>query len=390
MKLILILLISIFSVASDFKNISLLDFTSLVSKQTNKAVYIDKDINSSVSLFVPNSIKENDLFKVYKSSLQKSGLFIKKVGSLYYISSKTVLDPHTRIYTFKYNSFNDVKQFLDLLQIKYKYLQDINTIVYKADLNTFNFIKHKLSILDIPKKQVYLKIMIFEFKDDKLKDIGIQSGSIYKNISNSTQYALNSIVASISTISKPITSFDFYSAVHLLQKYDYLDIKQNPFILAKHNKKFSFEAVTNIPYLVTTTKTQATNTSEQNNYEYKDVGLKINGKAFIYKTYVSLDLNLIVEDILDSGATPTSFKRSLTSNTNVKFNDVLILSGIKKSKNVKNNYSVPFLSNIPYLGKIFQYHTKSKENTRITIAIQVLHDMDVASNTLSTLRGASK
>lgn len=87
-------------------------------------------------------------------------------------------------------------------------------------------------------------------------------------------------------------------------------------------------------------------------------------------------INLIIEDILDDGPTPTSFKRTLSSNSNVAYDDVLILSGIKKEKIVKSDYSVPYLSNIPFLGAVFQYKTNSKDDTRITIAIQVLRDID--------------
>ena len=389
-RMLIMMLISTYLVANDYKNISLADFTSIVSKQTNKAIYLDEDLNSSISLYIPNTIKESDLFKVYKSSITKSGFHLTKQGSLYYLRAKTTLKPHTRIYQLKYNSFDDIKKFLDLLAVEYQYLEDINTIVFKTDKNTYDFIKDKLSLLDVEKKQVYLKIMIFEFSDTHLRDVGFQIGSIYKDITSSTQYALNSIIASINTVSKPISSHDFYSAVHLLQTQDILEIKQNPFILAKHNKEFTFEAVTNIPYLVASTTTQASNTSQQNNYQYKDVGLKIKGKAFIYKTYISLDLNLTIEDILNTGDTPTSFKRSLTSNSNVNFDDVLVLSGIKKTKNLTNDYSVPYLSNIPYLGEVFKYKTHTNEDTRITIAIQVVQGDTKRVNTLSTLRGTSK
>ena len=185
----------------------------------------------------------------------------------------------------------------------------------------------------------------------------------------------------------------FYSAIRFLNEDKKINLKQFPYILAKNNKKFKFEAVQNIPYLVSSTTTQATNTSNQNTTEYKDVGLKINGKAFLHDDYITLDLSLVVEDLVSSAGTttPQTYKRVLESSTNIDYNKVLLLSGLKRIKHTRNDYSIPYLSNIPFLGDIFKYKTNSDEEINITIAIEVLReDKFHESKDLLSSRGDSR
>jgi len=129
-----------------------------------------------------------------------------------------------------------------------------------------------------------------------------------------------------------------------------------------------------VAYLVTTTTTEDAKVSQQTSYEYKDVGLQIMGKVLTHKDYATLDLNLIVQDFVNDEITetPQTYKRSLTSNTDLDYNKVLLISGLKRVRNIKNDYSIPYLSGIPLLGSMFQYKTHTDEEINITIAIELI------------------
>ncbi len=374
MKILLVMLMFFLAlVASDLKNISLVSFADRVSKQTLKNIYIDEDLNASISLYIPDRISDKDIFKVFEKTINKKGFNLRKLGDVYYVSKKIKYKKNKYLYKLKYNSYEDCKSLFESYDLKYKYLKDINSFIIFATEKEYPNILYHLRSVDIEQKQVTLKIMIFEFTEDDIKERGIQWGTIYQNISDSTVTALNSIVASVNTISTPIASNNFYSAIHLLDNNKLINVKQFPFILAKNNKSFTFEAVENIPYLVKTTKTQATNTSEENSIQYKDVGLKINGRSLIHDKYVTLDIDLIIEDIVSNDNNmPLTYKRVLKSNTNIDFGKVLVLSGIKRNKTVHNDYSIPYLSNIPFLGALFEYKTQSEEQINITISIEVI------------------
>lgn len=377
---ILLLILTFYQLllSNDFVNINLSKFADIVSKQNNINIIIDEDINKNISLLVPDKLGDKELFKMFEKTINKSNYNLKKYGNIYYLSKKLKYLDKSHLYKLKYNSFKDCEAVLSNFGVSYTYLKDLNGFMIKSTNNQYKKIETFLNKVDIQQSQVMLKIMIFEYSNDDIEERGIQYASIYKGIDGSLQYALNAIIAPLSTTNPTLLSSDFYAAVRLLNENKEINVKQNPFILAKNKKSFKFEAVENIPYLVTTTKTDAANTSEQNSIEYKDVGLKINGISFIHSDYITLDLDLIIEDLLPDNANntmPETYKRVLKSNTNIEYNKVLLLSGIKRIKHIKNSWSIPFISNIPYLGELFKYKYNTDKEINITIAIEVIRNI---------------
>jgi len=373
MKIVMLLFLSCLISANDLVNVNIQDFTNRVSKQTNKIIYINKDINSSISLFIPNKINDSDIFKTYKILMNDRGYLLQKKGDFYYLKSKKSFE-QSYIYNMQYSNFKDIESFLQNSHVNFIYLKTKNAFVFRSTPKNKKHILNMLHILDIKQKQVMLKIMLFEYSNTDIKERGVQWGSIYKNISGVTATAINALVASVNTSFYTLSTNNFYSALHFLNDKQLINVKQFPYILSKNNQSFTFQAVDNIPYLVSTTKTDSSVNQEQNSIEYRDVGLKIKGKSRIYNDYISLDLSLIIEDIINNNNNmPQTYRRILSSNTNIKNNQVLILSGLKRNKIINHDYSIPFLSNIPYLGQLFVYKTSEIKSVNITMAIEVLN-----------------
>jgi len=380
MKKIIVTLVFLASLAIANSNydVTLKAFADKVSKSNNIIIYLDQDIKTEkISVFIPGKIAPGELLNLFKRTIKNNNYRLITNGkNIYYLSKRVDYKTKNYIYSLKYSSSKDCSSLLSMMGVKYKYLDDSNTFIIKSNDKRYPGVKRYLDIIDNIQKQVMLKIIIFEFTDSDLKERGVQFGSIYKDISNNIKYALNSIIFPINTNDPLLSSSSFYAAMRLLNETKTITVKQYPYILVKNNKSFKFEAVENIPYLISSTVTQAANVSEQNSIEYKDIGLKINGRSLIHKDFVTLDLDLTIEDIIDGtdqDNMPRTYKRFLKSNTNVNYNQVLLLSGIKRTKNISNEWAVPFISNIPYLGEVFKYRSHSKEVINITIAIQVLN-----------------
>jgi general secretion pathway protein D len=373
-------LIAFSSYAYDLnKDISLIDFANKVSISNDVNIVIDEDLNTSISFSFPSVKKEKDLFNIFKIMLSKKGFNLKKLGDIYYLTKKVKYKVNSYLYNLKYNSFDDCSKLLDSIGVKYTYLNDINSILISSTKNDYTRLKSFLDRVDVKQNQVILKIMVFEHSDDDVSDIGFKYGSTYTSATNEREIAINSILFPISSNVHKLSDINFYGAVKFLNEHNILHAKQFPYILAKNNKKFLFEAVENLPFLVTTTTTEATNTSEQNSIEYRDVGLKINGLSLIHKDYITLDIDLVIEDLVNGtvlSATPQTYKRHIQSNTNINYNEVLLLSGLKRTKHTVTDFNVPFISNIPYLGELFKYKSKNDTEINITIAIEVIKSKD--------------
>jgi general secretion pathway protein D len=354
--------------------ISFVDFVERVSLQNNINIYIDEDLNTTnISLFIPDKISNQELFTLFDSTLTKLDFDIKKFSKTYFIQKKAAAKSHQFIYKLKYNNYKNIDSLLLSLQLQYHYIVDNNSFVITTTKEKYKDIYSLLQELDTQQNQAVLKITIFEIQDSLIKDRGIQSIS-------SKSFDSSGIVESIlsTVITTPITSTLTYSsaefalALKFLDENKYISFSQNPYIFIKNNNPFLFNAVDNIPYLVKTTSTDSNVNQESNSIEYRDVGLKIQGNPLIYNDYVNIDLDLTIEDIVTQSDTPRTYKRYLKSNTNLEYNKVLLLSGIKRHKVTDTEYALPFLSNLPWIGELFKYTSHNVSELHIAIAIEVI------------------
>lgn len=130
----------------------------------------------------------------------------------------------------------------------------------------------------------------------------------------------------------------------------------------------------NIPYLVQNSQTSSTQTTTQNSYEYKDVGLKVILKPIILRDHIDFDLHLILEDLLSSSntLTPTTSKKELKSSYSLKRGDILVLSGINKNTTQKQRNGIPILKDIFLLKYLFSVEQDQEINSVVTLTIQVI------------------
>ncbi|MDD5400138.1 MAG: hypothetical protein PHQ93_02995 [Sulfurimonas sp.] len=374
MKKLLVIVVLFLQLQANDREITLLDFTELLSAQNNINVYIDEDLKSKeVSLFVPENIKNDDLLFLYRESVKKLGYELINFNNTYYLLKIQNSSLYSYFIDLKYNSFEAVSKFLTFKDVKFQYVDTTNTIIIHCLQSQYFSLVHDIKKIDFEKKQVTLKFTIIEINEDELKEQGFTHSTLYTSATGEVQNVLNTFVLPFQSKNPIFTSPNFYGALKLFSESKFFNVSQNPFILVQDSKEFNFSAVNNIPYRKSNTITQAANVSEQTSIDYKDVGLKINGKSFVFEDYINLDLDLIIEDILSVvDNVPTTFKRQLKSNTNLKYGEVLLLSGIKQNKKSKDNFEIPFFSSIPYLGEAFKYKKDTSTNSNISIAIEVI------------------
>lgn len=357
----------------NLKSIALVDFIQLVSTNNNINIFVDEELKKEgISLFIPNELDPDNLFFLFKNSMQKLGYVVSQYDSIYYLS-KNQKELYTYFIKLKYNSFDNVSRYLTFKNIKFQFIDSINSFILFSETDNIDVIKNEITKIDAQLNQVTLRFTIIEVNDDDIKEQGFSLNSLYISASNEYKNVLNTFVLPFSS-SKPIfPNTTFYGALKLFHELKYFNIVQNPHVLVQHSKDFTFSAVTNIPFQTSKVITQASNYSNQTSIDYKDVGLKINGKPLIYDDYINLDLDLVVEDILSTTDNiPTTYKRQLKSNTNLKYGDVLILSGIKQDKSTKDTLSIPFFSDIPLVGNLFKYESNKSNTSTISIAIEVI------------------
>ena len=275
-------------------------------------------------------------------------------------------------FTLSYISPSDVENTLKFSGFDYSISQNSKTIFFKIPQKKqklFEAFISSLKVLDIERKQVVIKFTVFDSSDSFIRDVGMQSSlSLDSNLSIDVSKFSKSL-GSIFT-GKFVASF--YSQLHLSQTDGNTTISDNPSFLVSDNESLHFDSVVNMPFLDTDFAFSAVQgTSQSKKYKYAPIGFKIVCTPSIVNDSIYLDLVLTYGSVVSGGDLPITSEKTLKNRFVVHRGDVVLLAGISKDTFIKSNDSVPFLSNIPYIGKLFNHDSKNKSNEKLNIAIEV-------------------
>lgn len=137
-----------------------------------------------------------------------------------------------------------------------------------------------------------------------------------------------------------------------------------------------------VPILKTTTTTAST----QVTVDYEDVGtsLTITPSIDPETGEISMNMDIVVSTIsqwITSGQTrsPQIAKRQATTSAHLRSGQSFVVGGLMNVKDLDNLTGIPGLMDLPILGKLFQYHQKSKSYSEVYIMITpyiVTNDID--------------
>lgn len=354
----------------------LLNFAELTSKYNNIAIVTDDSIDESYYYFIYQSETSLTL-AMFRKMLEAKGLYLYKKDNFYYITDKKLPDYDLRRIDLSNYIVDDVRRIMSNFELNATYSITSNSVFFRADDAVYEQIKQAVSGIDKPLEQVEFKLTITETNLREIKDRGTKLQSLLKPLNHGDlAYYINLITSPYTTNSNIVRkdSEGFFGVLNFLDTNGLTKIISSPFLTAKNHTEVYFSAVQNIPYLVQNSQTSATQTTTQNSYEYKDVGLKVTLKPIILQDHIDFDLHLILEDLLSSNntLTPTTSKKELKSSYSLRRGDVLVLSGINKINTVKQRNGIPVLKDIFILKYLFSVEQESELNTVLTLTVQVI------------------
>ena len=373
--LVLILCLISFSKAETIYT-DLLNFAELASKFNNIAIVTDDSIDDNYYYFIYQHDTSLTL-SMFRKMLESKGLFLYKKDNFYYITDKKLPDYDLRRIDLSNYIVEDVRRIMANFELNATYSTTSNSVFFRADDVAYEQIKQAVASIDKPLEQVEFKLTITETNLKDIKDRGAKLQSLLKPLNHGDlAYYINLITSPYTTNSNVVRndSEGFFGVLNFLDTNGLTKIISSPFLTAKNHTEVNFSAVQNIPYLVQNSQTSATQTTTQNSYEYKDVGLKITLKPVILKDHVDFDLHLILEDLLSSSntLTPITSKKELKSSYSLKRGDILVLSGINKTTTQKQRNGIPILKDIFLLKYLFSVEQDQDINSVVTLTIQVI------------------
>ncbi len=420
MKKIIIVLLT-FSIVNlyannTYKNITLLDYAELVSHTNNVEIFVNEDLaNKNISFFIQKDISPRVLLEAFGFALENKDMKLEKKGDIYYVNKAKEKNKTLQFTTTNQKSFENFQTSLpftktsqdldfqlkdnnytrelvkrksyyyDLQNLNYKdidkmlklhknilftYLPDTNSIVYFATDDEKTHIESLIKKYDVKKLQTTIRLTIFTTRFDKLNEAGSNLKNIGFDMSNFLK--LFGSFGSLRIASSAENKANLYGTIKFLEEHGITEINQSPTLLLRNGEKVIFNSVKNIPYLIQKKEVKDNQSSIQDTYEYKDIGLKISMLPRIFDDKTLVDFHLFIEDILSNDITPITSKIELKNTFSINKNEVILLSGLNRSSSTINKNKIPLLGDIPYIGRLFKYDGSSSSNEVTSIIIETL------------------
>jgi general secretion pathway protein D len=279
-----------------------------------------------------------------------------------------------------------------------------NSLIIYAEPDDYNTIKEMIKQLDIPRKQVYIQALLMEVSPTEDFNFGTEWSAFKKagSIDNSQIYAfgrqrnlglIESLIASATgtgnptastttvspgfsfgVLGEPITigSFTFPSLAVLVQASESLkttNILSKPQLMTLNNEQASINISTNRPFR--TTETLITGGGTSQNFDYRDIGIKLKITPYINKgSKIKLELNLEVSKLAGAQVAvdqPVTLKRAIDTVVEVNNRGTIVIGGLIEEQQDFSKNAVPCLGGLPALGWAFKTTGSSETKTNLLV-----------------------
>ncbi|HSD89518.1 MAG TPA: type II secretion system secretin GspD [Kofleriaceae bacterium] len=274
-----------------------------------------------------------------------------------------------------------------------------NKLLVMASGRDFLAIREVIRELDVPRRQVYIEAMILEVQLSNGTQLGTSSHGGYSvgdngsllvggvqtpelrstNVSSiaSSSGLIGGIIGKTLEGSKDLFGMDIPSYAILFQALadtSRTNILSTMPIIVVDNELAKYKVGTNVPYkkgVLPTSPTTATS-SLSTNIEREPLLLELEVKPHISTDdSVLLEVKQSSKDIGSSDAElgPTWTERGLETRVLVRDQQTIVIGGLMQMRDSTTESKVPLLGDIPVLGNLFKYTSKSKKKMNLLIML---------------------
>lgn len=284
-------------------------------------------------------------------------------------------------------------------------------------------IKDLVKKLDVVLPQVLIEAIIMEVTIDKAKNLGVSfaqepmgnhnqtaggfnNGQQFFPFTLGQQGGSNAFPGNFSS-TLPANMFSYWAnfngnydlAVQAAMNDSRVNVLSRPRIQTSHGVEADLFVGETIPYVDSTTAGAFGGTGVYNSYQQQQIGITLKVKPLINPD------GLVVMDIyqeasepgpsstavdINGTSVPTINQRQASATVAVKDRDTIILGGMIGTTVTKTISGVPYLMNIPMLGKLFQSSADTTERTELIVLLRptVLPTPEAAATVASAERKA--
>lgn len=265
------------------------------------------------------------------------------------------------------------------------------TIVMVVETDLIPKIKELLRKIDVPKKMVQIEVLLFETTLERGTDVGLSLLRIGKNASQTRGTSLDfngdSPINSFGDFLRPffpelagITQFMISRKKHSgIPAYDLIyrflisqhnvQINASPSVVTVNQTAAKIDINEEISINTGTTISATAPSTLERKFERKQYGTTIEVKPTIHMPelresyedrtdYITLETDILFQTFATSlrdTDQPDVISRHLTNEVRVADGQTVIIGGLRRKVNDDSKFSIPYLGEIPGLGKLFSY-----------------------------------
>lgn len=260
--------------------------------------------------------------------------------------------------------------------------EETNSLIIISSQKELEQFQKIIDKLDVDRQQVYVQARIIEINDSRASEIGAKYGIFGGMSSGAGLYTFSSMLTgkaipidvkdigiSLQDIKKGLA---LGATIALLNTYGAADILSEPSLLCINNLESSIYVGQTESIISQTTVGSATTDLTKNSYTRQDIGLTLTLKPRISTdNKVTLDVKTVLEDVVpgSQAGLPTTTKREVKTTAIVRNGESIIIGGLIKEKRENDESKIPLLGDIPLLGKIFTYDSKSQQKVSLVVIL---------------------
>ncbi len=274
---------------------------------------------------------------------------------------------------------------------------DTNSLIIRTEPKNYPVILEIIKKLDLLPQQVLIEVLILDLVIDDETRTGIEwalkgtAGN--KGVNNGDKIIGGGGAPSASTLGAEISNtatslfapgVSFFVQqkdrfIGLLQAFasdSKVNIVSNPILITSDNKEANISIADDIPISSSTINTPtAGQPLTQSTIEFRSVGIKlgiipkINSDNFVNLKIDQEISNLGPEFVTGGGTTPSFTTRTMKTEVVLKDNQVLVMGGLIRTTKTDTVEGIPFLMDIPWLGRLFSTRSTAVNQTELMLFI---------------------
>ena len=365
-------------VTLEFVDTSMKQVLEVLSRHSGLNFILDKDVPGgiTVSIFL-RQVSVEDALDVMLSSNQLRRRTLTDTTVLIYPDTAAKQSENQDLVVKNFFLANaEAKQVMNMLKTVLKaknvFADDkLNLLIMRDTAPMIQLAERLVATQDVAEPEVMLEVEVLEVKRSNLLNLGIQFpdqltltalpliGATLQDLKN-----LNS--STIGAVLSPAT-------INLQRQIGDGNLLANPRIRT-HNKEKALIRIGDRVPVITTTSTSTGFVAE--NVQYLDVGLKLEVEPTIFPNdeisiKLALEVSSIIKEIVSKSGT-TSYQlgsRNASTVLRLKDGETQILGGLITDQDVQTANRVPFLGDLPILGRLFASQKDSKDKTELILSI---------------------